>query len=93
MSMDHTLMYEILGVVEIADNNPITVPDGTTHFIFEATSKTNPHINITIGGNNIAVVPGYVYPFHGKAKKPAITRTGTNNHDANKVVCLKVSAI
>jgi len=93
MSMDHTLMYEILGVVTINDANPITVPDGTTHFIFEATTKTNTHYNINIGGNTVAVAPGLVYPFHGKAKKPAITRTGTGSADVNKVVCLKVSAI
>ena len=93
MSMDHTLMYEVLGVVEILDGNAITVPAGTTHFIFEATTKTNTHININIGGYHIAVAPGHVYPFHGKAKKPAITRVGTGAADVNKVVCLKVSAI
>ncbi len=91
--MDHTLMYEILGVVTISDANPITVPDGTTHFIFEATTKTNTHYNIIIGGYAIAVAPGLVYPFHGKAKKPAITRAGSGTADVNKVVCLKVSAI
>lgn len=91
--MDHTLMYEILGVVEITNDAAITVPDGTTHFIFEATTRTNTHINIKIGGNAIAVAPGLVYPFHGKAKKPAIARVGTGSADVNKVVCLKVSAI
>ena len=91
--MDHTLMYEILGVLTIPDTGTVTVPDGTTHFIFEASTKTNTHINISIGNNAIAVAPGIVYPFHGKAKKPAIARTGNGSTDANKVICLKVSAI
>ena len=93
--MDHTLMYEILGVVDMPNNNEdaITIPAGTTHFIFEAPTKTNTHINVNIGGYIVAVAPGLVYPFHGKAKKPAIRRTGANANDVNKVVCLKVSAI
>lgn len=72
-----------LGQVDLG-TDVITVPAGTTHFIFGFSSsadKVKTHGHVSIGGNTVLLASGQLYCLHTHSYKPAIVQPSANITD------------
>lgn len=60
----------------------VSVPNGTTHFIFGFSSsadKLKTHGHVSIGGNTVMLEAGQLYCLHTNSYKPAIAQPSDTN--------------
>jgi len=68
-------ILKIIGTAAAAA--PVTVPSGTTHFIFTGASAGTVTTTVTVGAHLITVQCGVPIPLHDVANLPAISNANS----------------